>query len=275
MMQLGVFAKTFSRPTLGGVLDAAKSHGLCTLHFDLACAGVPSLPDRIDPRVCDEIRAELAARELTMASVSGTYNMAHPDAHERARGLQRLRTLASACERLGTSVITLCTGTRDPHNKWRYHPDNATPAAWRDLQTSMEAALGIADEYHVTLGMEPEVSNIVDSAHKARRLMAEMKSDRLKIVIDAANLFPTGTLSRQREILDEAFDLLGQDIIVAHAKDLDRDGQAGQLAAGFGLLDYDHYISLLQGVGFVGPLILHGLAEDQVNRSMRFLQAKL
>ncbi len=274
-MQLGVFATTFPRPTLGDVLDTIRKHDLNTLHFDMACEGMPSLPDRIDPLVCDRIRAELAARDLSMASVSGTYNMAHPDAQKRARGLQRLRTLAGACERLGTSVITLCTGTRDPHNKWRYHPDNATPAAWRDLVASMEAALEIADEYQVTLGMEPEVSNVVDSAHKARRLTAEMKSERLKIIIDGANLFPAGTLPHQREILDEAFDLLGQDIIMAHAKDLDRDGQAGRLAAGLGLLDYEHYIALLRGVGFSGPLILHGLAEDQVDQSVRFLQAML
>ena len=35
-----------------------------------------------------------------------------------------------------------------------------------------------------------------------------------------------------REILDEAFALLSEDIALAHAKDLDRDGQAGHLAGG-------------------------------------------
>jgi sugar phosphate isomerase/epimerase len=217
----------------------------------------------------------MAARNLTMVSVSGTYNMAHPNPQERQRGLRHLSVLAAACHKLGTSVITLCTGTRDRHNQWRYHPDNGTAEAWRDMAGSIEAALAIAAEHNVTLAFEPEVSNVVDSATKARRLLDEMGSARLKVIIDGANLFPAGTLPRQREILDEAFALLGEDIVMAHAKDIDRDGQAGHLAAGTGLLDYDHYIALLRSIGFAGPLVLHGLAETQVDQSVGFLRQRI
>ena len=48
------------------------------------------------------------------------------------------------------------------------------------------------------------------------------------------------------DILGEAFDLLGPDIVLAHAKDLNRDGDAGDMAAGTGVLDYDFYLSQLQ-----------------------------
>ena len=76
-------------------------------------------------------------------------------------------------------------------------------------------------------------------------------------------------------IIDEAFDLLGDDIILAHAKDLDRDGEAGHKAAGTGLLDYDQYLSLLNAVGFDVPLILHGLSEAQVDECVAFLRGKI
>ena len=59
-----------------------------------------------------------------------------------------------------------------------------------------------------------------------------------------------------------AVELLGPDIIIAHAKDLDHDGEAGHLAAGKGLLDYAYYLGLLKQAGFKGPLLLHGLAES-------------
>ncbi len=61
------------------------------------------------------------------------------------------------------------------------------------------------------------------------------------------------------EILDEAFTLVGKDIVLAHAKDLDRDGDAGHLPAGQGKLDYGRYLSLLHTYGYHGPLLLHGL----------------
>ena len=52
------------------------------------------------------------------------------------------------------------------------------------------------------------------------------------------------------EDLDAAFELLGPDIALAPAKDLERDGDAGNQAAGTGLLDYERYLSLLHAVGY-------------------------
>ena len=134
----------------------------------------------------------------------------------------------------GTSVITICTGSRDPNSMWRAHPDNNTPEAWHDLVESMKQALEVAEEYEVTLALEPEVANVVDSAPKARRLLDEMQSPYLKVCMDGANIFHKGELPKMGEILDEAFALLKDDIALAHAKDLDRDGEAGHLAAGTG-----------------------------------------
>jgi sugar phosphate isomerase/epimerase len=78
-----------------------------------------------------------------------------------------------------------------------------------------------------------------------------------------------------REVVDEAFHLLGGDIVLAHAKDLTHDGEAGHAAAGQGVLDYDRYLSRLRMIGYDGPLILHGLAEDEVAGSVAFLRGKL
>ena len=66
-----------------------------------------------------------------------------------------------------------------------------------------------------------------------------------------------------------------RDIRIAHAKDLNHDGEAGNLAAGTGLLDYSHYLALLQEHGFHGALILHGLTEAEVPASVAFLREKL
>jgi len=40
------------------------------------------------------------------------------------------------------------------------------------------------------------------------------------------------------------------------------------------VLDYDRYLTLLNGLGRDMPLILHGLLEDQVDTSVAFLRAK-
>lgn len=274
-MQIGIMARTFVRPTLEETLDAVISHGIYCIQFSFTCAGLPEMPDHIDAGLCDRIRREMAARKITMAAVSGTFNMIHPDLQRRRDGLRRLRELASVCSRLGTSVITLCTGTRDPESMWRRHPENDLPEAWDDLVVSMGEAVQVAEENEVILAFEPEVSNVIDSASKGRRLLDEMGSPYLKVVMDPANMFHAGELPRMREIIDEAFALLGDDIAIAHAKDLDRDGEAGHIAAGKGLLDYDQYLSLLGKAVLDVPLILHGLSEAQVSECAAFLRGKL
>ena len=93
--------------------------------------------------------------------------------------------------------------------------------------------------------------------------------------MDGANLFHAGELPRMREIMKEAFELLGDSVIIAHAKDLDHDGEAGDKAAGTGLLDYEQYLQLLRKANFAGPLILHGLEESEVPGCVEFLKGKL
>lgn len=274
-MHIGIMDYTFVRPTLEEALDAIARHGIHHVQFGLTSAGLSDLPDHIDSELCGRIRCEMNARGLTMSAVSGTFNMIHPDVRQREDGLRRLDVLASACERLGTSIITLCTGTRHPDSMWRRHPDNDSPEAWQDLVSSMQIACQIAEGQGVTIAFEPEVSNVVDSAKKGRRLLDQMRSPYLKAVMDPANIFHKGELPRMREILDEAFALLGDDIVLAHAKDLSRDGEAGHEAAGQGLLDYDRYLELLSGVAPDVPLILHGLSEAQVPGCIAFLEEKL
>ena len=271
-MQIGIFAKTFVRRTLVETLDAVAAHGIGAVQFNLSCAGLPTLPEALDTATCDAIRNAHVERGLAMAAISGTFNMIHPDPHVRADGLRRLNLLAASCARLGAPIITLCTGSRDPLNMWRRHPDNDTPAAWRDLLASLETALAAAERHGVILGVEPEVSNVIDTAPKARRLLDELRSPQLKIIMDGANLFHAGELARQHTVLEEAFALLGGDIVLAHAKDLRADGAAGDSPAGTGLLDYPYYLERLRACGYTGPLILHALREGEVAAAAAFLR---
>lgn len=274
-MQIGILSKVFVRPTPEAVFDAVAAAGLECIQFNPESAGLAPMPDEIPAELAERIRYAAAARRITIASVQGTFNMSHPDAEFRRQGLRRLRAIASACGQLGTSVIAICIGTRDREDMWCYHSDNDSPEAWRDMLDCLGEAVEIARQAGVTLAFEPEVTNVVDSAQKARRLLDEIRSPYLKVTMDAANLFHAGELCRMSEVLDNAFALVGQDIILAHAKDLSHDGEAGHEAAGHGLLDYDRYLSLLRACGFNGPLLLHGLAESQVPGCVEFLREKL
>lgn len=269
-MRLGIFARTFARPTVEEVFAAVRAHELNCVQFNMSCASLPTLPDEIPPSLISRIHEAALSWNIEIAAISGTYNMIHPDLRMRESGLRRLRILAKACRGLDTGVITLCTGTRDAEDMWRWHPENASTAAWSDLLQAMEGALRIAEEEQVTLAFEPEPANVVSNAVQGKALLDTMQSPRLKVVIDPANLIVPDDQGQQKsEVLDKAFDLLGNSIVIAHAKDRDEHGAV--CAAGTGIINYHQYIHLLQRIDFAGPLILHGLDETEVDAAVEFL----
>ena len=271
-MEIGIFARTFPRPTLDETLEAIAGHGLRAVHFNFACAGLSSLPDAISAETCQAIRRSFENRGMNMAAVSGTFNAIHPDAKLREADAKRCCGIIASAPAIGTGAVTLCTGTRDPDNMWRAHPDNRSAQAWKDLLHTLERLVPVAEEHGVFLGIEPETGNVIESARKARQLLDEMKSNQLKIVMDGANLFYPDTTDRMQYILEQAFDLLGPDILMVHAKDIVWDEGKKSQAAGTGLLDYDLYMKLLAESGFDGPILLHNLEESQVESSLAFVR---
>jgi sugar phosphate isomerase/epimerase len=269
-----LLATTYTTGTIEERLDRAKAAGLDCVQMAMNCAGLPEMPDQIPAELPGRIRRAAADRNIKVASVTGTFNMAHPDPEQRKEGLRRLRVIAESCSGMGTSYIHICTGTRNTRNIWAPHPDNDLPETWKDMAACFREAAEIARQANVILGFEPEVGNVVDSAQKSRRIMDEIGSPHLKVTLDPSNLFHTGELPRMKEILDEAFAIVGKDIVMTHAKDLDRDGAAGHLPAGKGKMDYAHFMRLLIAYKYKGPVLLHGLTEQQVPECLAFIRER-
>jgi sugar phosphate isomerase/epimerase len=314
-MQLGIFAKTFQRPTLDETLDAVVAHGLTHIQFNMSCLGVATLPDRLEESSCIWIARSLSERGLKMAAISGTFNMCDPDATNVQNNLRRLDLLAAACRWLDTRIITLCTGTRNPVEMWHGHPENVRKQTWESLVETVKQACKIADRNEVTLAFEPEVHNVVNSVTKARRLLDEVGSPWLKVVIDPANLpIPHSDIflltdhmynkknfdskwvesavsvsepllkSDMDELFDEAFDWLGPEIVLAHAKEprlnevwpnlmklLDKDAVQRLQQRVF----YSPYFDRLKKIGFDGAIVIHGLKESDVESRVSILKQSL
>jgi sugar phosphate isomerase/epimerase len=272
-VRLGIFAKTFEGNSPGEVLPAATAAGFSAVQYNMACSGLPPMPDHIPSSVAQEVGEFAAKSGISIAALSGTYNMIHPDPAIRSKGHDRLAKLAAAARTMKTNLITLCTGSRDPDDQWRDHRENRRSAAWKDLLASMEVAIGIADKYDIYLGIEPELANVINSAPSARRLLDELKSPRLKIILDPANLFETATQKEQRLLVAQAVDLLADSIVMGHAKD--RSITGGFTAAGRGVLDYPHYLACMRRIRFDGTIVTHGLSASDANEVASFLGTQL
>lgn len=268
-MILGIFAKTFPQVGAREVLGAVREAGYECTQFNLSCLGLPSMPDALEPNIAPSIAAASKETGISIASLSGTYNMIHPDKTVREQGLKRLKLLMQHCHPMGTRLITLCTGSRDPENMWSFHPDNASQESWQLLLQEMERAVLLAEHYDVDLGVEPEMTNVVSSAKKARELLDTLRSNHLKIILDPANLFEEGDTSLSRDRNSEAVSLLAEHLAMAHAKDRKQDGTFA--APGDGVVDFKHFLYLLEDADFSGPLVAHGFGAEKAPDVSRFL----
>ena len=268
MIELGIFAKTFEGSEPATVLASVRRAGYRVAQYNMACSGLPSLPDAIPKGASEAIRAAARDTGVKLAAVSATYNMIHPDPAEREKGHRSLGVIAETASEAGIPLVTLCTGTRDADDQWCRHRDNDTPEAWSDLLASMSRAIEVAEKHQLELGVEPEHANVVDSAEKARRLIEELGSSRVKIVFDPANLV-SANVEEHRRTVAEAIDILADRIVMAHAKD--RDPQGRFVAAGRGVVDYRHYLGCLKSIGFSGPLVAHGLDADEAPKVRKWL----
>lgn len=274
-MEIGIFSRTFETSDLEETYKKMIKHDINHTQFNLSNAGMPTLPEYLDEKKVEKIKAITNAYKIKLDALSGTFNMIDPDENARKKGCVQFEIQCKVARLLGIPIVSLCTGSKNPDSKWRWHDDNLKQSSYDDLMRSTENIIKYAEDNNVILGVEVEASNIINTAERARRYLDTVGSSKIKIIMDGANLFMPEQITDMKRILRDAFDILGNDIILAHAKDLTIDGDMDFVSAGQGVLDYDYYINLLKRVGYMGPLILHGLSESQISTSISFLKEKM
>ena len=270
-MKLGIFAKTFPGTTPLEVLQAAASAGYASVQYNLACSGLSALPEVVTSEIAQAVREASATTGVEIAAISATYNMTHPDLSKRKTGRESFAAMAAQAHAMGANLLTVCSGSMDAQDQWRHHPLNDSSGAWAAMMDEFNALIAIADRHDILIGVEPELANVVSSAKKARCLVESLGSDRIRIVLDPANLAEVTAPSDRRNIIAEAINLLADRIVMAHAKDRNADGSFA--TAGKGVIDFPHFLRELEAAGFNGSLVTHGLADAEAAEVATFLKA--
>jgi sugar phosphate isomerase/epimerase len=268
-MYPAIFARTYPSTNTAEVFAAAAADGYRGVQFNLASAGLPTLPEQLPGGLAENIKHQAHAAGIALAALSGTYNMVHPDANVRASSQKVFANVVEAARCMGAPVVTLCTGSRDPENMWKHHPENQGALVWSVLRGELDSVLPLAEAAGIKLAIEPEPGNVVNHAQAARRLLDEVASPFLGIVLDPANLLSPATLFEQQQIIAEAAKLLGDSVLLAHIKDIDPSGCV--TAAGRGAVDLPAFVAALRSIAYDGALIAHGFPQDDAAEVSRLL----
>ncbi len=221
--QFGAFARIWEEDSADALAERFAELELRTMQFNFSALGYPALPDRelVEHLDLAGIATSFATRNIHLWGISSTYNMAHPDQAMREENTRHAAAYIAALGPMGADAVTLCTGTRDPDNMWRWHPDNGTESAWSDFRRSIDALLPASVEAGVKLAIEPEPGNVLTGTRQAKRLISELggDADRIGFILDPANLVGAAPIDRHDAILGEAFQELGTKTLCLHGKD--------------------------------------------------------
>jgi sugar phosphate isomerase/epimerase len=195
-----------------------------------------------------------------------------PDAARRGRGEQQMRFLLSNWERLGSRIVCTETGTLNAKSEWLEAPENQTEDAYLQCRSILTRLAKTAAGTGAILAIEPYWRNVIDSAQRTERLFREAGSPNLKLVMDPCNYYRKSDLARMQPVLEDIFERVGQQTVIAHAKDVKAAPDGTDLpASGMGVLDYPLYLRLLARLDREIPLIVEHLSLDDIPRARDFV----
>ena len=222
-VELGIFARIFTRPRAEDVAAAVAGAGFGLTQLNLSSVGLPTLPPvdlEVDLRA---IGSAFVAQRVSIWGLSATYNVVHPDLSVRYRAARPgLRRSSAGPPSSGPRWSRCARAAATRRTCGGLHPRQPRRGGVAGYAGQLDQLLAAAERAGVRLGIEPEAGNVVADAGRARRLLEELGPDSrlVGIVLDPANLVTPSTVADQDRILRAAFDDLGAHTVALHAKDV-------------------------------------------------------
>ncbi|MBD5461145.1 MAG: sugar phosphate isomerase/epimerase [Lachnospiraceae bacterium] len=191
-------------------------------------------------------------------AVLGCYlNLAHPDPRQLEEIANRYLAHIRFASWLGCGVVGTETGA--PNADYAFVPECHSDAALNLFIDRLRPVVRYAEQMGVVVGIEPVWRHIVYNPARARQVLDTLASPNLQIILDPANLLDYCNYRQQAEVVEEAIDLLGDDVAMIHIKDfIPEDGSLKYVGAGLGMMDYT---ALMKFIREKKPFI-HATLED-------------
>jgi sugar phosphate isomerase/epimerase len=271
-IKLGIAADVYGQLPLEEAVRRIRADGFSSVLSNFTFADVRFDPWSPDWEAAKKITACFERHGVRIASLYGYYNVVDPDPARRQRGEARMEFYIANWQRFGCPVISTETGTFNRTSEWLDAPENATEEGYAQCRAAFERLARAAEKTGAVIAIEAYWRNVIGSIERAVRLFRDVPSPALKLVMDPCNYFRKEQLPQMQAMLQAMFQQLGDQIVVAHAKDVKAAAEGTDLpAAGLGVLDYPLYLRLLAQLNRPLDLIIEHLTLPDVVRARDFV----
>ena len=244
---LGIRAHDYGKMTSKDLSQAVRRDGLGSVQLAVAKAieGIDDIADILSDHRVKAIGKDFAEAEVAIAVLGCYLNYAHPDKDIRRKNLDVFKAHIAYAPHLKARVVGTETGSLLPD--YSYTPENHTEASYKIFADSLYELLDVAEQTKVNLAVEGVWDHIICSNERMDRLIKDMKSDRLKVILDPVNLLNVNNYKNHDDIVRQSFDLFGDRIQIIHAKDYRVEGKdILEISHGTGIYEYGFLTEMIE-----------------------------
>lgn len=238
-MRLGIRAHDTKYAPLDELIPNIHNMGFKCMHIALTKSIKEFTPDicTMTPGLAMHMR-ELCIENKVDVAVLGCYlNLCNPNPEQHKKIVEKYKANIRFASILGCGVVGTETGA--VNEEYKYEPANHTEEALNLFIENLKPIVKYAEQFGVIIAIEPVWKHIVCTIERARKVLDAIDSPNLQIIFDPVNVLYPGNIDRQDEIIEQAFDLLRDEIAVVHCKDFVVEGDdLKSIAAGTGGLNY-------------------------------------
>lgn len=270
-LNLGIRAHDLGPADLDTLILKLKNYGLTHIQFAIkkSFPGIIESYDQLTPGMAAFYGRRFSEEGINLSILGCYVNIVDSDMEKRAQALSDFTRHLRLSSDFRASMVATETGSV----KKGYTPDNFTEEAFQRAVKSVSQMVESAEMYGATVAIEAGINHPIHTAPLAKRLIDEVKSDNLKMILDGANLMRPENHPFQEKVIAEALDLLDGHIVAMHLKDyVIEDGKVKIVPVGQGNMRYDH---LLSYVKYSKPLMyvsLEATREPDIDKSIALLK---
>lgn len=170
-------------------------------------------------------------------AVLGCYlNLATPDYEEAVNNRKTYITHLKYASLLGCGVVGTETGA--VNKEYKYEEANHSELSLDILVENLRYIVEAAEKFGVIMAIEPVWKHIVCDVERAYQVLQKINSPNLQIIFDPVNVISPDNYKKQDDIINGAFELLGDSICTIHAKDfIIKDYNILSVPSGQGILN--------------------------------------
>ena len=212
MIQFGLRLHDAEKLPVEQVLPLVRQKGFTCAHVALSKSfrELPCTPSALTPGYALYLRHLFEKNGIDIAVLGNYLNLAHPDADALHAIQEKYYAHIRFASLLGCGMVGTETGA--PNAEYKFCPECRSDEALATFIRNFKPVVRCAEQYGVTIAIEPVVKHIVYDARRARTVLDEIGSPNLQILFDPVNLLNMENVDRREEVFAEAIELLGKDI---------------------------------------------------------------